>query len=60
MKQGDPMTPFLLLLVDEGLGGVFSRVVDHYIFSSSRVGSSYSMVYHLQYDYGMLILADAY
>lgn len=28
LKKGDPMDPFLFLLVVEGLSGLFSRVVD--------------------------------
>ncbi|MCI15293.1 RNA-directed DNA polymerase (Reverse transcriptase) [Trifolium medium] len=38
LKQGDPLAPFLFLLVAEGLGGLMKRAVDLNRFSGFRIG----------------------
>lgn len=49
LKQGDPLAPFLFLLVAEGLSGIFYRVVDQQIFLGLHVRSSNLVVFHLEY-----------
>ncbi|MCI19047.1 RNA-directed DNA polymerase (Reverse transcriptase), partial [Trifolium medium] len=40
LKQGDPLAPFLFLMVVEGLSGVVSKAVELGIFKGLAVGSS--------------------
>jgi hypothetical protein len=49
LKQGDPLAPFLFLLVAEGLGGLMKRAVDLGSFQGFRVGSGDVSISHLQY-----------
>lgn len=58
LKQGDPQTPLFFLLVFEGLNGMFSRVVDHLIFSSLHGGSLGLVVSLPQYANDTIILVD--
>jgi hypothetical protein len=39
LKQGDPLAPFLFLLVAEGLGGIMRRAVELNRFHGFRVGN---------------------
>lgn len=47
LNQGDPIYPFLFLLVSEGMSGLFYRAMDQQLFSGLGVGFSYLMVPHL-------------
>lgn len=39
MHQGDPMAPFLILVVvEEGIKGLLKQVVEHNIFAGCIVG----------------------
>lgn len=38
MHQGDPMAPFLILVVVEGIKGLLKQVVEHNIFAGCIVG----------------------
>lgn len=38
MHQGDPMAPFLILIVVEGIKGLLKQVVEHNIFAGCIVG----------------------
>ncbi|MCH80733.1 LINE-1 reverse transcriptase like, partial [Trifolium medium] len=49
LKQGDPLAPFLFLLVVEGLGGVMRKAVELNLFKGFTVGRDGVVVSHLQY-----------
>jgi hypothetical protein len=49
LKQGDPLAPFLFLLVAEGLGGLMKRAVELNRFEGFLIGNQGVMVSHLQY-----------
>jgi len=49
LKQGDPLAPFLFLLVAEGFSGLTRNAVDRYLFVGFAFGSSSLVVSHLQY-----------
>jgi hypothetical protein len=59
LKQGDPLAPFLFLLVAEGLGGVMKRVVDLNRFHGFRAGGSDVVISHLQYADDTLCIGEA-
>jgi hypothetical protein len=59
LKQGDPLAPFLFLLVAEGLGGIMKRAVDLRRFNGFRVGNSDLVVSHLQYADDTLCIEEA-
>jgi len=49
LKQGDPLAPFLFLLVAEGFNGLMRNAVDSNFFEGFTFGSSGLVVSHLQY-----------
>jgi hypothetical protein len=55
LKQGDPLTLFLFLLVAEGLGGLMRRAVELQRFRGFQVGRWGVVVSHLQYAYDTLV-----
>jgi hypothetical protein len=59
LKQGDPLAPFLFLLVAEGLGGIFRRAIGRNRFRGFRVGGSEVTVSHLQYADDTLCVGEA-
>lgn len=59
LKQGDPLAPFLFLLVAEGLGGLVKKVVSIGRFKGFRVGFSDVVISHLQYADGTLLIREA-
>jgi hypothetical protein len=59
LKQGDPLAPFLFLLVAEGLGGIMKKAVELRRFNGFRVGSSDLVVSHLQYADDTLCIGEA-
>jgi hypothetical protein len=59
LKQGDPLAPFLFLLVAEGLGGVMKKGVELNRFHGFRVGGSNVVVSHLQYADDTLCVGEA-
>ncbi|XP_058750276.1 uncharacterized protein LOC131623294 [Vicia villosa] len=58
LNQGDPLAPFLFLLVTEGLSGLISKVVRLTLLSGVRIGFSNLEVSHLQYANDTIILAN--
>lgn len=54
-----PITPFLFLLVAEGLSGLCSWTIGLDLFSEFRIGASDISVSNLQYAYDTIILKDA-
>jgi hypothetical protein len=59
LKQGDPLAPFLFILVAEGLGGLMRRAVELQRFTGFQVGSGGVMVSHLQYADDTLCIGEA-
>jgi hypothetical protein len=59
LKQGDPLAPFLFLLVAEGLGGVMRKTVELGLFRGFKVGSGDVLVSHLQYADDTLCIGEA-
>nr|GEZ10451.1 RNA-directed DNA polymerase, eukaryota [Tanacetum cinerariifolium] len=57
LKQGDPLAPFLFILVMESLHLSFSRVVKAGMFKGIRLGSSLSL-FHLFYADDALIIGE--
>ncbi|MCH84208.1 RNA-directed DNA polymerase (Reverse transcriptase), partial [Trifolium medium] len=49
LKQGDPLAPFLFLLVVEGLGGLMKKSVALNRFNGFEVGQQNVVISHLQY-----------
>lgn len=49
LRQGDPLSPFLYLLVAEGLSILVNRAVDFGILEAAEVGRDKVRVSHLQY-----------
>lgn len=49
LKHGDPLTPFLFLLLAKGLSGLFKRAIELNLFSGFKVGSYNLEISHLQY-----------
>ncbi|GKA62192.1 reverse transcriptase domain, reverse transcriptase zinc-binding domain protein [Tanacetum coccineum] len=49
VRQGDPLSPFLFILVAEGLNAIVSEAVEKDIFRGVVVGDNNVMVSHLQY-----------
>jgi hypothetical protein len=59
LKQGDPLAPFLFLLVAEGLGGAMRKAVEVNLFKGFVVGRGGVMVSHLQYADDTLCIGEA-
>jgi hypothetical protein len=59
LKQGDPLAPFLFLLVAEGLGGIMKKAVEINKFKGFQIGSNGMIISHLQYADDTLCIGDA-
>jgi hypothetical protein len=59
LKQGDPLAPFLFLLVVEGFSGVMRRAVDLGIFKGFSFGRGEVVISHLQYADDTLCIGEA-
>ncbi|WJX67033.1 hypothetical protein P8452_51532 [Trifolium repens] len=59
LKQGDPLAPFLFLLVAEGLGGLLRKAVELNRFKGFRVGRRGVVISHLQYADDTLCIGEA-
>jgi hypothetical protein len=59
LKQGDPLAPFLFLLVVEGFSGVMRKAVDLEIFKGFSVGRNLVVISHLQYADDTLCIGEA-
>jgi hypothetical protein len=59
LKQGDPLAPFLFLLVAEGLGGIMRKAVELNRFHGVQVGNNGMIVSHLQYADDTLCMGEA-
>jgi len=59
LRQGDPLSPFLLLLAAEGLNIVMKALVETETFTGYRVGGANSVVLsHLQFANDTLLIGD--
>lgn len=57
LRQGDPLSPFLFLLVAEGLNVMMSASVEAYLFKGYGLGSTNSIVVsHFQFADDTLLL----
>ncbi|XP_019416450.1 PREDICTED: uncharacterized protein LOC109327752 [Lupinus angustifolius] len=56
LRQGDPIAPFLFLIVVEGLGGIMRSVVFNNIFRGYQVGIDDVVISHMQYADDTLLI----
>jgi len=59
LKQGDLLTPFLFLLVVEGLSGLVRSTETRGLYHGFKVGNSRLSITHLQYADGTLFVREA-
>ncbi|MCH84888.1 LINE-1 reverse transcriptase like, partial [Trifolium medium] len=59
LKQGDPLAPFLFLLVAEGFGGVMRTAVEGTSFKGFSIGREGLQISHLQYADDTLCIGEA-
>ncbi|KAK2414852.1 hypothetical protein QL285_037392 [Trifolium repens] len=59
LKQGDPLAPFLFLLLAEGFGGVMKKAVEVCLFKGFHVGGNGLVISHLQYADDTLCIGEA-
>nr|KYP73297.1 Putative ribonuclease H protein At1g65750 family [Cajanus cajan] len=59
LRQGDPLAPFLFLIVAEGLNALMSKAVERHVLSGYSVGHQSVNVSHLQYADDTLIIGGA-
>lgn len=59
LKQGDPLAPFLFLLVVEGLSGLVRSAESHGLYEGFKVGNSGLSISHLQYADDTLFVGEA-
>ncbi|GAU48842.1 hypothetical protein TSUD_186170 [Trifolium subterraneum] len=59
LKQGDPLAPFMFLLVVEGLSGVIRSAKERNMFTGFKVGNTGLYVSHLQYADDTLFIGEA-
>jgi hypothetical protein len=59
LKQGDPLAPFLFLLVAEGLSGIIHKAVSLNMYKGFSVGRAGLHISHLQYADDTLCIGEA-
>ncbi|GLU18032.1 hypothetical protein SLE2022_343540 [Rubroshorea leprosula] len=59
IRQGDPLSPFLFLIVAEGLNGLMASAVDKGTYKGVRVGNEGVMVSHLQFADDTVFFGEA-
>jgi hypothetical protein len=59
LKQGDPLAPFLFLLMAEGFGGVMKNAVEQNLFKGFSIGGDGVSISHLQYADDTLCIGEA-
>lgn len=59
LKQGDPLAPFLFLLVVERLSSLMSNVVSLDLFRGFRLRNSTLVISHLQYADDTILVGEA-
>lgn len=60
LRQGDPMAPFLFLIVEEGLSRIISNTVDRGIIKGYKIskGEKSMVLSHIQYDDDTVIVGE--
>jgi hypothetical protein len=59
LKQGDPLAPFLFVLVAEGFGALMKKTVEIGYFKGIKFGDSADCISHLQYADDTLLVGEA-
>ncbi|GKV17381.1 hypothetical protein SLEP1_g27896 [Rubroshorea leprosula] len=59
LRQGDPLSPFLFLIVAEGLNGIIKSAISHGLFEGITVGQSGLKVTHLQFADDTIVFGKA-
>ncbi|GKV40773.1 hypothetical protein SLEP1_g48376 [Rubroshorea leprosula] len=59
LRQGDPLSPFLFLIVAEGLNGIINSAVSKSLFNGVQVGSSNITISHLQFADDTILFGEA-
>ncbi|GKV27067.1 hypothetical protein SLEP1_g36277 [Rubroshorea leprosula] len=59
LRQGDPLSPFLFLIVVEGLNGLMSSAVEKELYKGVTVGKDAVMVTHLQFADDTIFFGEA-
>ncbi len=58
VRQGDPLSPFLFLIVAEALNVMMLEAVENNLFTGVKVGDGNLVVSHLQYADDAIFIAD--
>jgi len=59
LRQGNPLAPFLFLIVAEGLAGIIREAVEKDLFESMEIGNRFVKVNMLQYANDTLFFCKA-
>ncbi|GKV47213.1 hypothetical protein SLEP1_g54131 [Rubroshorea leprosula] len=59
LRQGDPLSPFLFLIVAEGLNGIISSAVSLGLFNGIEIGHRGMNVTHLQFADDSIVFGEA-
>ncbi|GKV36495.1 hypothetical protein SLEP1_g44621 [Rubroshorea leprosula] len=59
LRQGDPLSPFLFLIVAEGLNGIISAVASLGLFNGIEIGQCGMNVTHLQFADDTIVFGNA-
>ncbi|GKV09172.1 hypothetical protein SLEP1_g20714 [Rubroshorea leprosula] len=59
LRQGDPLSPFLFLIVAEGLNGLMSSAVEKELYKGVTVGKDAVMITHLQFTDDTIFFGEA-
>ncbi|GKV42304.1 hypothetical protein SLEP1_g49718 [Rubroshorea leprosula] len=59
IRQGDPLSPFLFLLVAEGLNGLMQSALDKDLYKGVRIGNGNVVVSHLQFADDTIFFGEA-
>ncbi|GKV46080.1 hypothetical protein SLEP1_g53092 [Rubroshorea leprosula] len=59
LRQGDPLSPLLFLIVAEGLNGLISEAVKQGLFEGVKIGNGELKLAHLQFADDTLIMGKA-
>ncbi|GKU91338.1 hypothetical protein SLEP1_g5225 [Rubroshorea leprosula] len=59
LKQGDPLSPFLFLIVAEGLNKIINTAIDRGLYEGIKVGNSGMRCSHIQFADDTIIFGEA-
>ncbi|GKV53298.1 hypothetical protein SLEP1_g59830, partial [Rubroshorea leprosula] len=59
LRQGDPLSPYVFLLVAESLNGIISSAINHGLFDGIDIGSKGLKVSHLQFADDSILFGKA-